>query len=78
MPTVLRMHGHRFFFLSNEGREQPHIHIATAEKYVKFWLNPVALDRSVGYNVSEVTKLRELVIEHCEFLKEKWHEHFGW
>jgi len=78
MPTVLRVHGHRFFFFSNEGGEQPHIHIATAEKYAKFWLNPVALDRSVGYNVSEVTKLREIVIEHCEFLKEKWHEHFGW
>jgi len=39
MPTVLRVHGHRFFFFSNEGREQPHIHIATAEKYAKFWLN---------------------------------------
>ena len=36
------------------------------------------IGRSVGYNVSEVTKLRELVTEHCEFLKEKWHEHFGW
>ena len=78
MPTVLRVRGHRFFFFSNEGHEPPHVHVATAENYAKFWLNPVALDWSVGYNVSELTQLRELVTEHREFLKEKWHEHFGW
>jgi hypothetical protein len=43
MPTVLRVRGHRFFFFSNEGHEPRHIHLETADKYAKFWLDPIAL-----------------------------------
>ena len=61
MPTVLRVGPHRFFFLSNEGGEPPHIHVETAEDYAKFWLDPVALARSVGHSASELSRLRKLV-----------------
>jgi hypothetical protein len=77
MPTVLRIHGHRFFFFSNEGNEPSHIHVETAEKYAKFWLNPVALAKSIGYNSKELGQLRELVEEHQNLFKEKWYEYFG-
>ncbi|OPX21348.1 MAG: hypothetical protein B1H03_06780 [Planctomycetales bacterium 4484_113] len=76
MPTVLRTGPHRFFFFSNEGDEPPHIHIETAENYAKFWLEPVMLARSVGYNASELNQLRKLVEEHRELFLEKWHEFF--
>jgi hypothetical protein len=77
MPTVLRIRGHRFFFFSNEGNEPPHIHVETAEKYAKFWLNPIALAKSIGYNSKELGQLRELVEEHKNLFKEKWYEYFG-
>jgi hypothetical protein len=76
VPTVLKIRGHRFFFFSNEGDEPPHIHIETAGKYAKFWLTPVALAQSVGYNAKELTSLRILVEEHSSFFKEKWNEYF--
>ena len=77
MPTVLRVGPHRFFFFSNEGNEPPHIHVETAENYAKFWLEPVALAKSVGYNASELNRLRKLVEAHRSLFEEKWHEHFG-
>ena len=55
----------------------PHIHVETAEKYAKFWLEPVALARSVGYNASELRKLRELVETNESLFIRRWHEHFG-
>jgi len=76
MPTVLRTGPHRFFFFSNEGDEPPHIHVETAENYAKFWLEPVMLARSVGYNASELNQLRKLVEEHRELFVEKWNEFF--
>lgn len=41
MPTVLKIHGFRFFFFSNEGNEPIHIHIEKADCYAKFWLDPI-------------------------------------
>jgi hypothetical protein len=76
VPTVLKIRGHRFFFFSNEGDEPLHIHIETAGKYAKFWLTPVALAQSVGYNARELTSLRILVEERSSFFKEKWNEYF--
>jgi hypothetical protein len=77
MPTVLRVKGYRFFFFSREGTESPHIHVESGDDYAKFWLQPVELARSVGYNSSELTTLRRLVELHEDLFVEKWHEHFG-
>ena len=77
MPTVLRHGRHRFFFFSNEGNEPPHIHVETAEDYAKFWLEPIALARSMGYNAKELRELRELVEEHKDLFLRRWYEYFG-
>lgn len=77
MPTILRVNGHRFFFFSNEGHEPPHIHVETAEKYAKFWLKPIILAKSIGYNSKELKQLRELVEKHHKLFMEKWYEYFS-
>ena len=77
MPTVLRVGAHRFFFFSNEGYEPSHIHVETAENYAKFWLKPVVLARSVGYNARELRELRRLVETNRELFLRRWNEHFG-
>lgn len=53
MPTVLRIDGYRFFFFSNEGSEPPHIHVQQAEKYARFWLQPLQLAMNSGYTGRE-------------------------
>jgi len=76
MPTVLREGKYRFFFFSNEGAEPRHIHVESDDKYAKFWLDPIDLAKSVGYKVSELGEIRELIRDNIRLLKEKWDAHF--
>ncbi|MBI2059347.1 MAG: DUF4160 domain-containing protein [Nitrospirae bacterium] len=75
MPTVARIEGVRFFFFSNEGHEPPHVHVEAGEKYAKFWLEPVALARSVGFPAYEIGRLRTVVSGNAQLFKDKWNEH---
>jgi hypothetical protein len=77
MPTILRVGGHRFFFYSRETNEPPHIHVQTAEKAAKFWLNPVQLANSSGYNATELRRIRQIVIENETYFQEAWDDFFG-
>jgi hypothetical protein len=77
MPTVLRIGKYRFFFFSREDYEPLHIHVENDDNYAKFWLEPVELAKSIGYNARELNHIRKLVIENTELFKEKWFEHFG-
>ena len=77
MPTVLRVKGYRFFFFSREGREPPHIHVEQAERYAKFWLNPILLARSRGFRSGELSQIQRIVVQNRELFMEKWHEHLS-
>lgn len=77
MPTVLRVDGFRFFFFSNERQEPAHIHIESGGRYAKFWLNPVELAQSVGFNGPDLTRLRDLVTANERNLEERWNEFFN-
>jgi len=77
VPALLRIRGYRFFFYSLEGREPPHIHVAHAGRYEKFWLEPVALADNRSFRGHELTEIRQIVAENQKFFLEKWHEYFG-
>ncbi len=77
LPTILRIGKFRFFFFSNEGKEPPHIHIESEDKYAKFWLEPVRLAKSIGYNAHEINEIRKMVLEHKNLFKERWYGYFG-
>ncbi len=77
MPTVLRIDGYRFFFFSNEGNEPPHIHIQQAEKYAKFWLQPLQLATNSGYTGRELARIDTLIDQHRNLLLEAWDEFFN-
>ena len=77
MPTVLRPDGYRFFFVSLDRSEPPHIHVKRERKVAKVWLDPVVLERTGGFNRVEINKIMKLVQEHREHLLEKWYEFFG-
>ena len=77
MPVLLRIGGYRFFFYSLEDREPPHIHVAHAGRYAKFWLDSVTLASSRGFRSHELTTIRQLVEENREFFLEKWNAYFS-
>ena len=77
MPVVLRIRGYRFFFYSLEDREPPHIHVAQAGRYAKFWLDPLTLASNRGFRSHELTVLRELVLENRDWFLEKWNAYFS-
>jgi hypothetical protein len=77
MPVALRVKGYRFFFFSLEGNEPPHIHVEQAEKFAKFWLNPVALVKSRGFRSGELSEILRIIEENRGALLEKWDEHFS-
>ncbi|PYP83200.1 MAG: DUF4160 domain-containing protein [Blastocatellia bacterium AA13] len=73
--TILRVKGYRFFFFSREGQEPPHIHVEQAERYAKFWLNPVALASSRGLRSGELSEIQRIVRQNRDLFEERWHEH---
>jgi len=49
-----------------EGREPPHIHVAHAGRYAKFWLEPVTLADVRGFRGHELTEIRQIVADNRE------------
>jgi Domain of unknown function (DUF4160) len=77
MPTVLRIGPYRFFFYSGDGGEPPHIHVERDDRIAKFWLNPVRLAKSGGFNRAELSGIEQLVSANTNVLQEAWNEYFG-
>lgn len=77
MPTVLRIGAYRFFFVSLDGGEPPHIHVRRESMVAKFWLDAVALERAGGFSRTELSAIAKLVHEHREALLERWYGFFG-
>lgn len=77
MPSACRSAGKGvpFLFFSGEGQEPPHIHVEKAERYARFWLDPVSLARSRGFRSGEISEIQRIVEEHRSLLEERWHEH---
>ena len=76
MPTVLRAGPYRFFFWSNEAGEPVHIHVESGDGYAKFWLEPLSLAESDGYNAMEIARLGRLIRAHRQELRERWRDFF--
>jgi len=51
--------------------------VERGERYAKFWLDPIALAESYGYNSHELRQLRLAIMENYEHLLSKWHDYFG-
>ena len=77
MPTILRIGPYRFFFYSADGDEPPHVHIERDNYTAKFWIDPVRLQRSKGFNRNEINKLFRLINENIVHLLRSWNEYFS-
>jgi hypothetical protein len=77
MPTVLRTGPYRFFFYAGDRDEAPHVHVEREDNIAKFWLDPIRLQRSRGFNRVELRRIQRLIDEYHAQLLEAWHGYFG-
>lgn len=77
MPTILTVGPYRFFFYAGDGGEPAHVHVERDDKIAKFWLDPVRLQYSGGFNRAEINKMHNLVNENQAVLMEAWDEYFN-
>jgi len=76
-PAVLREGPYRFYFVSHDLNEPPHVHIDRDAFSAKFWLNSVALAYNLGFPARELRKLETLTSLHRKKLLEAWNDYFG-
>ena len=76
-PVVLRSGPYRFYFVSHDLQEPPHVHVDREAFSAKFWLRPVALAYNLGYPARELRKLESITSEHQQELLEAWDDYFG-
>jgi hypothetical protein len=77
MPTVFRSGPWRFFFYAGDRDEPQHIHAERDDKVAKFWLDPIRLQNSGGFNRLELKQIRSIIENNQELLMEAWNEYFG-
>ena len=66
MPKVRDIDGISFSFYSWEGNEPAHIHIRKGGAVAKYWLRPMQLVYSRGFNPNEQRKIKKLLREHAD------------
>jgi hypothetical protein len=77
MPTILRIGPYRLFFYSGDRDEQSHVHVEREVNKAKFWLSPVRLQNSDGFNRQEIGQIQKLVEKNREQLLRGWNEFFS-
>jgi hypothetical protein len=77
MATVLKSGPYRFFFYAGDRDEPPHVHVERDDKVAKFWLDPVRLRISGGFNRVEIGRIQKLVAQRRARLAEAWYDYFS-
>jgi hypothetical protein len=77
VPTLLRSGPYRIYLHSHEPNEPPHVHVDREHRTAKFWINPVALARNLGFTPLELRQIQRILSQNTELLLEKWHDRFG-
>lgn len=76
-PTIFKVKGYRFYFLSNE-EDRIHVHVTHEQGEAKFWMQPeISLAVSYGLNHAKLNVIRKIVEEHEDEINKAWQRHFG-
>ena len=76
-PTVFRDGPYRFFFFSRE-ETRLHVHVESSDGEAKFWLDPkIEAARSHRLREKDLRRIRDLVVEHEQEIRDAWTRHFG-
>lgn len=76
MPVLLREGPYRFYFVSGDRTEPPHVHVRRDRAFAKFWLSPVALQNSGHFGNQELRRIQGIVEQHRDEFVEEWYAFF--
>lgn len=76
MPTILHSGPYRLFFYSGDRGEPAHVHVERESSVAKVWLDPVRLERNVGFRAAELRRIERIVVDNESTLLEAWHDYF--
>ena len=68
---------YRVYFYSHEPDEPPHVDVDRDDQSAKFWLQPIALARNLGFSPVELASIQRMLKENENILLEKWNARFG-
>ncbi|MYC62894.1 MAG: DUF4160 domain-containing protein [Caldilineaceae bacterium SB0661_bin_34] len=72
MPTILREGPYRFYFVSADRYEPPHIHVRHDNGFAKFWLDPVELQSSGNFSRPELRRILQIIGQNQARFLEEW------
>lgn len=76
-PTIFRSGSFRFYFFSREER-RAHVHVESADGEAKFWMEPkIELARSYKMKDKDIRRIRKLIEERENEIRNAWDEHFS-
>ena len=76
-PTVFRIKGYPFYFLSNE-EERIHVHINCEDGEAKFWIEPiVSLATYYGLKKNKLNEIHKIVEKRKDEIIKEWKKHFS-
>jgi len=67
--------GFRFFFLSYDCIEPPHVHVDGEDGVAKFWLGPPVVHESSTYSAHRLGKVAKIVVQRAEDFRQRWEDH---
>lgn len=77
MPTIYEEAGFRFFFVSADRKEPPHVHVEGSSGSAKIWLINVQLEWSNDLSRMEVRRILTIVRTNQQMMLDAWSEYFG-
>lgn len=77
-PTIFKIRGYRFYFLSNE-EERKHVHVECAEGEAKYWIEPiVSLAAYYGLSSKKLNEIQKIVEDKKNEIIKEWKRHFSY
>ena len=77
MPTAIREDEFRFYFVSDNRDEKPHVYVEHDAGFAKFWLGPTRFAGSANLGREELLRIYKIVEAKQKLLLEAWHDHFN-
>lgn len=76
-PTIFREGPFRFFFFSRE-EDRLHVHVTSPDGEAKFWIEPeIELAKNYRLSDRDLSRVRALILEREDEIRDAWNSHFG-
>lgn len=76
MPTVMILHGFRFFFYSKE-ESRIHVHVERSGFEAEVWLDTFDIAFNYGFKDHELLVIQKLVRRYEKEIKKTWTTYFN-